>query len=120
MFIVVLVELVNLFVLATNFTILEIIMNFLALVVLSEFDDFFFTSVSGNTVFGKALKDGDKITLPDLKDRDKITRPGRKLKFVDLLKIEVTTSNWAIMKFPEHKLKQQEEKEPTDPTAEVN
>ncbi len=42
MLIVVLVETVNLAVLATNFTIIDIIMNFLALVVLSEFDNFFF------------------------------------------------------------------------------
>ena len=38
-------EIVNLAVLSTNHTILDIIMNFLALVVITEFDDFFFMTV---------------------------------------------------------------------------
>ena len=42
---VVAVETVNLAVLCTNHTILDIIMNFLALVVITEFDDFFFFTV---------------------------------------------------------------------------
>ncbi len=99
--IVVLVEIVNIATLATNFTILDIIMNFLAIVVLTEFDNFFFSTVASTTVFGKALKDGDEITLP--KDR--------KLQLKDLLKIEVTTSKLANMKFPAHKLNQSEENE---------
>ena len=39
------VEIVNLMVLLTNPTVMETIMNFLALVIISEFDDFFFTTV---------------------------------------------------------------------------
>lgn len=109
MFLVMLIETVNIAVLATNFTILDIIMNFLALVVLSEFDNFFFATVASTTVFGKALKDGDEITLPE----------DRKLMLADLLKIEVTTSRLANMKFPAHKLSKQEEKEQSDLTAEV-
>ena len=42
------VEFVNLVLLLTNETILDIIMNFLAVVVLSEIDDFFFNIVKGS------------------------------------------------------------------------
>lgn len=111
MFIVVLVETVNLAVLATNFTILDIIMNFLALVVLSEFDNFFFATVASSTVFGKALDGDGEIQL--LKD-------DHKLALDDLLKIEVTTSRFANMKLPEHKLDFKEEGEVADPVAETN
>ena len=45
MLVVIAVETVNLAVLTTNHTILDIIMNFLALVVVTEFDDFFFMTV---------------------------------------------------------------------------
>ena len=40
-----LVELVNVAILLTNNTILDVIMNFLALVIISEFDDYFFMSL---------------------------------------------------------------------------
>ena len=39
------VELVNLAVLNTNHTIMDVLMNFLALVIISDFDDYFFTTV---------------------------------------------------------------------------
>ena len=44
-FIVLSVELVNLVVLNTNPTIMDILMNFLALVIISDFDDYFFLTV---------------------------------------------------------------------------
>lgn len=79
MFIVVLVEVVNLAILNTNESILDIIMNFLALVVLSEFDNYFFQTIAKTTVFGKALS-GDDNSGVDLET---------------LLNIEVTTSRFA-------------------------
>ena len=39
------VEIVNMMVLLTNPTVMETIMNFLALVIISDFDDYFFTTV---------------------------------------------------------------------------
>ena len=44
-FVVLSVELVNLAVLNTNPTIMDILMNFLALVIISDFDDYFFLTV---------------------------------------------------------------------------
>ena len=38
-------EIVNLAVLNTNNTIMDILMNFLALVIISDFDDYFFVTV---------------------------------------------------------------------------
>ena len=42
------VELVNFSALLTNFTIIDIIMNFLALVVIAEFDEYFFSALNGD------------------------------------------------------------------------
>ena len=42
------VEFVNFAALLTNFTIIEIIMNFLALVVIAEFDEYFFAAVKSD------------------------------------------------------------------------
>ena len=81
MFIVVLVEVINLAVLNTNQSILDIIMNFLALVVLSEFDNYFFETIAKTTVFGMALNEED--TEKTGVDLDK------------LLLIEVTTARFA-------------------------
>ena len=43
---VVVVESVNFMAILTNFEIIEIVMDFLALIVIAEFDDFFFDTVS--------------------------------------------------------------------------
>ena len=79
MIVVVLVEVVNLAILNINQSILDIIMNFMAIVVLAEFDNHFFQTIVKTTVFGKALNDGDY--------------DGVNLK--TLLHIEVTTSQCA-------------------------
>ena len=50
------VEFVNLLILQTNGTIMDIIMNFLALVVIAEFDDYFFIPVA-NEPFAKFISD---------------------------------------------------------------
>ena len=52
--VVMVVEIVNLVILTTNNTVMDIIMNFLALVILSEFDDYFLTTVE-NEVFETAI-----------------------------------------------------------------
>ena len=63
-------------------------MNFLALVVLQEFDGFFFEAFKGDTTFGIVL-DGGEVRGIDLET---------------LTKIEVTTSWRAKAKIDEHKL----------------
>ena len=45
MILVVFVEIVNIVVLNTNDTVMDILMNFLALVILADFDDYFFSTV---------------------------------------------------------------------------
>lgn len=52
------VEIVNLAILTTNNTVMDIIMNFLALVIISEFDDYFLSTVE-TEVFAQALENGD-------------------------------------------------------------
>ena len=44
------VELVNFVALLTNFTIIDVIMNFLALVVIAEFDEYFYDAVSDDNL----------------------------------------------------------------------
>ena len=54
---VIIVELVNFAALLTNFTIIEIIRNFLALVVISQFDEYFFSTVRNEPL--AEIVDGD-------------------------------------------------------------
>ena len=56
--VVVSVEVVNLAMLTTNHTIIDIIMNFLALVIISEFDDFFFMTVE-KELMAEMISDGE-------------------------------------------------------------
>ena len=51
-------EIVNLAVLNTNNTIMDILMNFLALVIISDFDDYFFVTVSADPM-AMLIKDGE-------------------------------------------------------------
>ena len=88
-----LVEMISLTILLSSQTIMDILMNFLALVVLQEFDGFFFEAFKGDTTFGKAL-DGGEYDGTDLKT---------------LTKIEVTTSWRAKSKIDNHKLRQSEQ-----------
>ena len=48
------VEIVNLITLQANHTILDVIMNFLALVIIAEFDDYFYKSVMTD-MFGELI-----------------------------------------------------------------
>ena len=95
MFIVIQVELVNLAILNTNQSILDIIMNFLALVVLSEFDNFFFKTIA-TTVFGKVLEGYyQETTVCECACAEKENKETIVIDLDKLLKIEVTTSRMA-------------------------
>jgi hypothetical protein len=76
------VESVNFLAILTSFTVLDIVMNFLALVVISEFDDFFYEALRNEPL------------------QDLITDPA----FEELLMIERTTSRRAKADIPEHEL----------------
>ena len=55
--VVVAVELVNFVALITNTTVLDIVMNFLALVVIADFDDFFFSAVKDSELLDVITED---------------------------------------------------------------
>ena len=59
--VVIVVEIVNLAILCTNHTIMDIIMNFLALVIIADFDDYFFFTVD-KEMMAEIIKD-DTIEL---------------------------------------------------------
>ena len=86
----------------------------MALVVLSEFDNFFFATVYKTTVFGKALEDGE-FNLAEGEGEDE-----HMLDLAELLKVEVSTSAKANMKLHEHKLRNREERNVNDPTDDIN
>ena len=52
------VELVNVAVLLTNPTVMDTIMNFLALVIISDFDDYFFMTIKSEPI-AKLISDGE-------------------------------------------------------------
>ena len=79
-------EIVNLAVLNTNNTIMDILMNFLALVIISDFDDYFFVTVLSDPM-AQLVKEGE-LEIDHRTGDDKID-----LK--ELLQIEVTTSDRA-------------------------
>ena len=60
-FMVIFVEVINLIILTSNYTIMDIIMNFLALVVIADFDDFFAQTLSKNPIL-KKLDAGEEIS----------------------------------------------------------
>ena len=51
-------EIVNICFMLTNDTISDVVKDFLALLIISDFDDYFFTTVTC-TPFGKLLTDGE-------------------------------------------------------------
>ena len=83
MFIVLSLEVVNISFMLTNSTIPDIIANFIALLVISEFDDYFFMAVS-HTPSGILVKDGKLVTSSGT------------LSHKDILNIETTTSTRAL------------------------
>lgn len=80
--IIMLIEFVNFLAILTSFTVLDVVMNFLALVVISEFDDFFYCS------------------LRDEPLKELLIDPC----FCNLLVIERTSSRRATVELVEHEL----------------
>mgnify|MGYP000887644699 CR=1 FL=1 len=108
-----LTELVNIVVVITSNTVLNVIMNFLALVIISEFDDQLFATVK-NTFFAKAISEGTFLRQTTDTDSDAFS-------LQDLLRIRVTTSQEAKLKIPEHLLVPGVNDDlPEDPTAAVS
>ena len=93
-----LVETVNMVIIISNVTILDVIMNFLALVILTEFDNFFFKAVARTTVFGKALDSG--VLTKEENDSDDLEL----VTLAELLKVQVTTAKQADFKTKGHRL----------------
>ena len=95
MFVVVTTEAVNLVVLVTNDSVIEIIMNFLALVVISEFDNFFFVTAK-NTFVAKAITEGTFLR--------KAGENEETVRLAEVVKIQVTTSERAQFMLRKNKL----------------
>ena len=83
MFVVLSLEVVNISFMLTNATISDIIKDFIALLIISEFDDYFFLTVS-HTPVGTLIKDGELVT------------PSGTLSLSDILKIETTSSKRSV------------------------
>ena len=98
--IVIAVELVNLAILTTNHTIMDIIMNFLALVIIADFDDFFFQSVELE-VMGNMIQEG----------RLELFYGTRELS--DVLQTERTSSINARFKIEQNRIDHSEKNHPT-------
>ena len=86
-----LVEIVNSILLFTNNEVLDIIRDFLACVIISEFDDYYFEVVRGDPI-GKLITEGE--TEFD----------GRKITLDALTKMETTTSVFAQDQVPSNEL----------------
>lgn len=109
------VEAVNLLILQTNGTIMDIIMNFLALVVIAEFDDYFFIPVA-NEPYAKLISE-QKYDFQQVQKLGEVPTS-------QLLKIEVTTSNNARFRIDGNRFDTNMNGAPLDPAeaqpAEVN
>ena len=82
------VELVNVVILNTNHSIMDIIMNFLALVIIAEFDDYLVVTIEKHLPLRKLMNDKEDNEF-------EIEEGGRVVKVNDLLRWEVTTSDSA-------------------------
>ena len=99
MSVVVSTEIVNILILNTNNTILDVIMNFLAIIVISEFDDYFF-SAQPRDFIARAISEGSfkrKIAKTEGEEDDIV-------ELADLFKIKTTTSPDAIFSIDEHRI----------------
>lgn len=92
--VVITVEVVNLAILNTNQTIMDIIMNFLALVIIADFDDYFFLTVA-NEPLSKFIADGTFET-----------HTGKEVQLDDVLKVQVTSSDAARFRLDDNRLHQ--------------
>ena len=83
--ILVMVEFVSLMVLLLQQTVLDVLMNFLALTIITEFDDYLFATLFDDPV-SKLIKDGEAEI------------GGKERKLSDIITIETTTSWYARFK----------------------
>ena len=90
MLIVFLVEIVNLTVLLANDNIKDVLMNFMALVVIAEFDDIFFIGVKNQEKLAQLIIKGE-IKFPRVDAEGELDEE-RLLNLEELTKIETTTS----------------------------
>lgn len=114
-FVLITCEAVNLILLTTNHTMLDIIMNFLAIIVITEFDDAFFFIVQQGEL-AKLLTDGEFEHKSKQGDTWNV-------EISEILKIETTTSNYAKMKVPGNLLrraKMEQNAQIVDKTAAVD
>ena len=95
------VEGINLVILTTNDAILDIIMNFMAIIVITEFDDAFFFIVKDEKLAG-LIADKEMTYTPKGSGPDE-NEMVRTLE--DILRIEATSSSSAAMKLPRNKLR---------------
>ena len=111
-FVLVTCEAVNLIILTTNDSMLDIIMNFLAIVVITEFDDSFFFIVKGEKL-AELLSAGEMVHKPKGSEEEKT------ILAENIFKIEVTTSDSARMKLSVNRLRQTPRAEDSllDPTT---
>ena len=79
------VEFVSLMVLLLQQTVLDVLMNFLALTIITEFDDYLFATLFDDPV-SKLIKDGEAEI------------GGKERKLSDIITIETTTSWYARFK----------------------
>ena len=97
--VVITVEVVNLAILNTNQTIMDIIMNFLALVIIADFDDYFFLTVAHEPL-SKLIADGELETHKE----------GQTINLEALLKTQVTSSDGARFRLDENMLRPETKK----------
>ena len=90
MLIVFFVEIVNLTVLLANDNIKDVLMNFMALVVIAEFDDIFFIGVRNQEKLAQLIIKGE-IKFPRVDAQGNLDEE-RKLNLEELTKIETSTS----------------------------
>lgn len=83
------VETVNIGVLNTNHTIMDVLMNFLALVIIADFDDYFFMTVAKDPM-AKLIGEGELESKEDGKEGE------NKIVLEDILKVTVTSSSKAV------------------------
>ena len=85
----------------TNPTVLEVVMNFIAIVIVSDFDNYLFIA-SQKDPLGKLIKDGEF-------DFAYLEGDENKRELSDVTKIEVTTSSFARFRVTGNRLEQDKE-----------
>ena len=80
---VVMVELINVVILVTNNTIMDTLMNFLALVIIADFDDYYISTVKDQFI-SKLLEDGKFTWSPVDENGDKLQEENDKGEMVDV------------------------------------